>query len=260
MNSTRDEFRKSTILMLALRVGYKCSFPNCGTATVGPAQDETKAVNNGVASHICAAAEGGPRYDYKMTPEERRSLSNGVWLCATHASLIDKDPTRYPVELLHKWKNAAEEKARKDLIGQKLANRVEIIEEDKRIIQMFILTLEDEDTISLLNHDFHGKYPRKWYKPFYELSDFYHLFSRKPGHKVLRVLTDQLMKSVDQLIWHLSTKGFTSKDWINDGTFCFEDEFDMLLCNCICLNISKEYENLIKTYKKILYEAETQLK
>ena len=43
-------------------------------------------------------AQGGPRYDASMTPEERKSFENGIWLCQSCSKLIDTDITRYPKE------------------------------------------------------------------------------------------------------------------------------------------------------------------
>ena len=45
-------------------------------------------------------AQGGPRYAASMTPEERKSFENGIWLCQSCSKLIDTDITRYPKELL----------------------------------------------------------------------------------------------------------------------------------------------------------------
>jgi hypothetical protein len=46
-----------------------------------------------------------------MTPEQRRSIENGIWLCQTCAKLVDNDETRYPAPLLREWKRIAEERA-----------------------------------------------------------------------------------------------------------------------------------------------------
>ena len=43
-----------------------------------------------------------------MTPEERSSIENGIWLCRSCARLIDSDERVYSVELLRMWKYAAE--------------------------------------------------------------------------------------------------------------------------------------------------------
>jgi len=72
-------------------------------------------VNLGVASHIAAAAPGGPRYDANMTPEVRRSASNGIWLCQLCGKLVDSDSPLYTVTRLQAWKAEAEEVARIEL-------------------------------------------------------------------------------------------------------------------------------------------------
>ncbi len=108
----RDNFTRTTTEALAKRVGMRCSNPDCRKLTAGPHSDPSKAVNVGVAAHITAASEGGPRFDPGLTPEERRSPENGLWLCQTCAKLVDNDPANYPVELLLRWKTAAEDAAR----------------------------------------------------------------------------------------------------------------------------------------------------
>lgn len=71
MGTNRDDFTKSIIDKAAKRVGYRCSCPDCRVATVGPSDEgELKTSIIGEASHICAAAPGGPRFDPNMTPEE----------------------------------------------------------------------------------------------------------------------------------------------------------------------------------------------
>lgn len=110
-NYSRDDFSPKTKDVLAKRVGYKCSNPSCQITTSGPHSDPNKAINVGVAAHICAAAPGGPRYDPLMTREERTSAENGIWLCQTCATLIDIDEKIYSVKTLQEWKKKAEQRA-----------------------------------------------------------------------------------------------------------------------------------------------------
>ena len=63
LSSNRDDFSEQTKQLLAKRVGYRCSNPNCQKPTSGSNLDPNKATNIGVAAHICAAAPRGPRYD-----------------------------------------------------------------------------------------------------------------------------------------------------------------------------------------------------
>jgi hypothetical protein len=108
---TRDDFSQSTKDTLARRVNFLCSNPDCPLATAGPHSDPEKAVSKGVAAHITAAAPGGKRYDPSLTPAQRSSANNGIWLCQNCAKLIDSDEARFTVELLRAWKVVAEAKA-----------------------------------------------------------------------------------------------------------------------------------------------------
>ena len=111
MENTRDDFSAKTKELLANRVGMKCSNPGCRKLTCCANTNPDKVTNIGVAAHICAAAKGGPRYDASMTPEERKSPENGIWLCQSCSKLIDTDTSRYPKELLQSWKQLAEQTA-----------------------------------------------------------------------------------------------------------------------------------------------------
>jgi len=48
----------------------------------------------------------------KMSEKERRSTSNGIWLCQNCVKLIDNDLQAYSVIKLSNWKSVAEEEAR----------------------------------------------------------------------------------------------------------------------------------------------------
>ena len=109
MDSNRDDFTLETKRLVATRVAYKCSM--CKKLTSGPNTDPKKFINIGVAAHICAAAKGGPRYDENMTPEERKSSENAIWLCQNCAKLIDSDTSRYTEKVLKDLKTAAEKSA-----------------------------------------------------------------------------------------------------------------------------------------------------
>lgn len=90
----RDDFPKETNRTLCDRVGALCSNPDCRAPTKAAHTDDDRAVSVGVACHINAAAPGGPRYDPAQTPEQRSSIDNGIWLCATCGTLIDKAEDR----------------------------------------------------------------------------------------------------------------------------------------------------------------------
>jgi hypothetical protein len=107
----RDDFNEAVKRNLALRVGHVCSKPDCRASTSGPHEDPAKSVNLGVAAHITAAAPGGPRFDSKLTVEQRSSAENGIWLCQTDGKLVDSDEGRFSEGLLREWKATAEREA-----------------------------------------------------------------------------------------------------------------------------------------------------
>ena len=121
----RDNFTQKTKELLAKRVGLKCSNPSCGRATIGPNSVLDKTTSIGVAAHITAAAPGGPRFDPNLNQEERIEFSNGIWLCQTCSTLIDKDPDLHPVDLLRNWKAKAEDKAFQELYQEAKASMSE---------------------------------------------------------------------------------------------------------------------------------------
>lgn len=63
----------------------------------------------GVAAHITAASADGPRYDPDLSPAERKSEANGVWMCQVHGKLIDDTASRHTVAELRRWKSQHEE-------------------------------------------------------------------------------------------------------------------------------------------------------
>jgi hypothetical protein len=105
----RDEFTEKNKLQIAKRAGWLCSDPSCRRATIGSNSDGDDVMNLGTAAHICAAAPEGPRYDPRMTPEQRRSPDNGMWLCRLHGTAVDAKDSKFTVELLHRWKTQAQQ-------------------------------------------------------------------------------------------------------------------------------------------------------
>ncbi|WP_171965866.1 hypothetical protein [Cronobacter sakazakii] len=120
MNKRRDDFPKKVIELLKTRAGNKCSNPHCRVVTNGP-DSSFGIINIGVAAHICAAAPNGPRYDMNMTVEERKSYGNGIWLCTSCSTKIDRDISFYTIDLLNEWKRLAEAEAHL-AIGSKIYN------------------------------------------------------------------------------------------------------------------------------------------
>ena len=122
MASSRDGFTKTTIRLLRERVCLRCSNPDCRvqtSASVG--KDKVKSI--GKAAHICAASEGGPRYEPDMDRADRRSIDNAIWLCGNCHDLVDSDVEKYSVECLLEWKKMAEITSEQEIGKKALTNQ-----------------------------------------------------------------------------------------------------------------------------------------
>ena len=113
----RDDFSAAIVLALAKRASYICSNPGCHNLTIGPASNDVeKIVFLGKAAHITAASPGGARYDPSLTTEQRRDITNGIFLCPGCADKVDKNKgLDHSVELLRKWKRDHEKWVKKNL-------------------------------------------------------------------------------------------------------------------------------------------------
>jgi len=115
----RDDFPAAVKTKLGQRAGWSCSNPGCRQPTSGPAEANSGVTNVGVAAHITAASQDGPRYDPSLAAQERAAPDNGVWLCQRCAKAVDDDPVTYTVDLLRDWRLKAETLAR-DAIERRL--------------------------------------------------------------------------------------------------------------------------------------------
>lgn len=106
------EFAARVKKVLAGRAAYRCSFPGCGKATIGPGYDAAEVCSIGIAAHIFSAAQGGPRGQGGESASFLASAENGIWLCVEHATLVDNNRgTRYPLETLRRFKYLHEARA-----------------------------------------------------------------------------------------------------------------------------------------------------
>lgn len=104
--TSRDDFTQSVKNALAKRAAFICAKPDCKVMTLAPSiTDEEKFQYCGKAAHITAASKGGPHYDETLTPNERASINNAIFLCSNCADLVDKNQgIDYPAATLRDWK------------------------------------------------------------------------------------------------------------------------------------------------------------
>lgn len=103
-SKNRDEFSPATKRAVERQARGHCSNPACRRLTHAATSDGAGEINIGQASHICAAAPGGPRYDPQMTSDERAAADNGIWLCDVHGRAVDAKDSKFTVDELRGWK------------------------------------------------------------------------------------------------------------------------------------------------------------
>jgi len=104
LTERRGGFSTRDALTLAKRAAFLCTKPACRISTVGPTEDPEGSKSIGEAAHIRGNRPASARYDPQQTPQDRSSISNGIWLCRNHAKEVDNDAIAFPVELLEQWK------------------------------------------------------------------------------------------------------------------------------------------------------------
>ena len=112
------DFTSTTTNIIAARAGFRCSFPGCGLATIGPGGNSHRIAKTGTAAHIFSSAPDGPRRTGGLTIEERKNHQNGIWLCRNHGALIDTNGgIDYPAVLLQSWKALHEARIASEIRG-----------------------------------------------------------------------------------------------------------------------------------------------
>ncbi len=113
----RDDFSKPTIRTLGERAAFICSNPDCKAMTLGPSSEaDDKIIYFWRAAHICGASTQWPRYNKNMSTEERKAISNAIYLCCNCADMIDDNKwLDFKVSILLKWKEDHEKWVRSSL-------------------------------------------------------------------------------------------------------------------------------------------------
>jgi len=139
----RDDFSLKTKQILANRVACICSNLKCRTITMGPHTNPKKYITIGVAGHITAASPKGPRYDRELTPLERKSPENGIWLCQNCGKLVDSDNSKFTKQELLQWKQQAEDE-QFNKVAKILLPFNKITDEEEKIKLLKILMTKSE--------------------------------------------------------------------------------------------------------------------
>ncbi|MFK7808816.1 MAG: HNH endonuclease [Saprospiraceae bacterium] len=101
------DFKQKTVDLIAYRSAYICANPGCNRLTVAPSLTDTGSkIKIGEAAHIHDARKGTIRFKKGMSPEYLAKPENGIWLCASCHTEIDKNQGKgYPAEVLKQWKS-----------------------------------------------------------------------------------------------------------------------------------------------------------
>lgn len=104
--------------------GNLCANPKCTTVLINA--DGTLVAD---VCHIEAEKPRGARFNKKLSAEERRDARNLILLCGTCHKLVDREPEKYTVAVLTKWKRDRED--RFAAVGDTLRQRYvgEIVDE-----------------------------------------------------------------------------------------------------------------------------------
>lgn len=112
------QYKPTTIRRLDKLSGNECAEPSCTKKLI--AEDGQSIISK--ICHIEAASKNGPRWNGKMTDDERRDFSNLILLCDEHHTIIDNkdNEPKFPVSLLKKWKAEHEAKILRLISGNNI--------------------------------------------------------------------------------------------------------------------------------------------
>lgn len=95
--------------------GNQCAYPQCTKTVVEPATEYSDVVVTSDICHIHAPNPGGPRWQSELSPKYLKSPDNLIVLCPYHHRIVDRQPEKYPADILKKWKKMQETKMQKQI-------------------------------------------------------------------------------------------------------------------------------------------------
>ena len=96
------------IKLLWGRAASRCAFSECRKPLTQNTLASSDPFSIGEQAHIVGENKTAARWESLLTRKERNSYANVVLLCPTHHTIIDKNPTDYPVERLYVMKTTHE--------------------------------------------------------------------------------------------------------------------------------------------------------
>lgn len=127
----RDVVPSAQERVVVSRSGNQCAYPGCGLElTIDPQHSGDRPKATGKVAHIAAASPGGPRYDDTMTPAERGSADNLIYLCGPHHDVIDTQLGHHTREFLLGTKRTHEEavqRAVRTAMGEVTYEELEVV-------------------------------------------------------------------------------------------------------------------------------------
>ena len=178
-SNNRINFSPAVRKLAADRAGNQCSFPTCNRRTVGPGAAEDQVSGDGIGAHIYSASPQGPRGQGGLSREELEQVENCIWLCSTHAKIVDNNRgVAFPPETLNSYKTLQEARVRRELQGlyspigwlhevAMLENPIFKIGQKIRLSKLNLIYGENESGKSALTEwiagSFDIKYLRRWW-------------------------------------------------------------------------------------------------
>lgn len=99
--------------------GNQCAFPRCRAQLIGKRDLLIAQV-----CHIEAASPDGPRFNTRMSDDERRSINNLMVLCYPHHREIDDDPKTFTIRALKGMKLAHEKRVKAFRVRDEAINKI----------------------------------------------------------------------------------------------------------------------------------------